>query len=241
VQASTPRGDVLLEGAGQPLLVLSQVGKGRAAAIMSDQAWLWRRGYDGGGPFDELFRRTSHWLMKEADLEADRLLLRSQAGKLLIERRAAIDPGTAIVVGPDGSGEVLLTPAGAGVWRGDMNVAKAGLHRVTSGDKKGFIIAGIGNQNEARLLKADPTALGALQSKSGGGGAIAWLGRDGAGSLPSLSRIGANAKAGAVGFGLRETGASAIVATRREPLVPGWAYAFAMLVFSLFAWWREGR
>ncbi len=107
VQASTPRGDVLLEGAGQPLLVLSQVGKGRAAAIMSDQAWLWRRGYDGGGPFDELFRRTSHWLMKEADLEADRLLLRSAAGKLLIERRAPGDPGPVTIDGP-GLSETLL-------------------------------------------------------------------------------------------------------------------------------------
>jgi hypothetical protein len=241
VQASTPRGDVLLEGAGQPLLILSQVGKGRSAAIMSDQAWLWRRGYDGGGPFDELFRRTSHWLMKEADLEADRLLLRSLAGKLLIERRAASDPGAVLVAGPQSSTEVLLAPSGAGVWRGELAVAKAGLHRVTSGDKKGFIIAGIGNQNEARLLKADPTPLSAVQSKSGGGGAVAWLGRNGNGALPAISRIGANAKASAAGFGLRETGASAIVATRREPLVPAWVYAFAMLVFSLFGWWREGR
>jgi hypothetical protein len=241
VQASTPRGDVLLEGAGKPLLILSQVGKGRSAAIMSDQAWLWRRGYDGGGPFDELFRRTSHWLMKEADLEADRLLLRSLAGKLQVERRAATDPGTATVNGPDGRTDLLLAGAGPGVWRGEMVVAKPGLHQVVSGDKQGFIIAGIGNPNEARLLKADPKALGMPQSKGGGGGAVVWLGRDGRGALPAIDRIGATAKASGASFGLRQTGASAITATRRDPLVPAWVFAFLMLGFSLFGWLREGR
>jgi uncharacterized membrane protein len=240
VQASTPRGDVLLEGAGQPLLVLSQVGKGRSAAIMSDQAWLWRRGYDGGGPFDELFRRTSHWLMKEADLEADRLILRSLPGKLLVERRAAGDPGVAKVRNAQGQTDLLLTASGPGVWRGEMAVPKPGLHQVTSGDKQGFIIAGIGNPNEARLLKADGSSVSKAQAKAGGG-ALAWLGRDGRGALPAISRIGATSKAGGDSFGLRQTGASAVIATRRDPLVPTWIFAVLMVGFSLFGWLREGR
>lgn len=240
VQPSIPRGDVLLEGAGQPLLVLSQVGKGRSAAIMSDQAWLWRRGFDGGGPFDELFRRTSHWLMKEADLEADRLFLRSQAGKLLIERRAMEDPGPAQINGPQGETSVPLLQNGEGIWRGELNVAQPGLHRVRSGDKSGFIIAGIGNPNEARLLKADPTGLANVQNKNGGGASV-WLGRDGRGTLPSLPRIGRTEKASGDTFGLRKTGASEITATRRDPLVPAWVFVIAMLGFSLFGWLREGR
>jgi hypothetical protein len=240
VQASTSRGDVLLEGAGQPLLVLSQVGKGRAAAIMSDQAWLWRRGYDGGGPFDELFRRTSHWLMKEADLEADRLLLRSLAGKLLVERRAATDPGAAAVMSPDGRTNIVLTTAGPGVWRGEMAMAKPGLHQVTSGDKRGFIIAGIGNPNEARLLKADPASLAATQTKAGGG-AVAWLGRDGRGSLPPITRIGRTSQARGDSFALRQAGASSVVSTRRDPIVPAWVFAVLVLGFSLLGWLREGR
>jgi hypothetical protein len=241
VQASTPRGDVLLEGAGQPLLVLSQVGKGRAAAIMSDQAWLWRRGYDGGGPFDELFRRTSHWLMKEADLEADRLLLRSGAGKLLVERRTASDPGPVAISGPDGSETLALTLSAPGVWRGNLSVEKPGLFQVISGDKKGFIIAGIGNPAEARSLRADPNALSALQTKSGGGGSIAWLGRDGKGTLPAITRIGANENARGKDIALRQVGASAVIATRREPLIPTWVFGILVFGFSLLSWWREGR
>jgi hypothetical protein len=241
VQASTPRGDVLLEGAGQPLLVLSQVGKGRAAAIMSDQAWLWRRGYDGGGPFDELFRRTSHWLMKEADLEADRLLLRSGAAKLLIERRAASDPGLAKVTGPKSNDNLALVLGAPGVWRGDLAVPQPGLYQVQSGDKQAFIIAGIGNPAEARVLRADGSALSAPQTKSGGGGSVTWLGRDGKGNLPIITRIGANQNARGNDLALRKAGASSVFATRRDPLVPAWVFAVLMFGFSLMGWWREGR
>ena len=57
----------------RPLLVLDQVGKGRVAELMSDQTWLWARGFEGGGPQAELLRRLAHWLMKEPELEAENL------------------------------------------------------------------------------------------------------------------------------------------------------------------------
>ena len=57
----------------KPLLVLSREGKGRVALLLSDQGWLWARGYDGGGPQTELLRRIAHWLMKEPDLEEEPL------------------------------------------------------------------------------------------------------------------------------------------------------------------------
>src|SRR5690606_123843 len=41
---------VMASASGQPLLVLDQVGKGRVAELMSDQTWLWARGFEGGGP-----------------------------------------------------------------------------------------------------------------------------------------------------------------------------------------------
>ena len=57
----------------RPLLVLDRVGKGRVAELMSDQTWLWARGFEGGGPQAELLRRLAHWLMKEPELEAEAL------------------------------------------------------------------------------------------------------------------------------------------------------------------------
>ena len=44
---------------GKPLLVLDQVGKGRVAALLSDQAWQWSRGLKGGGPEAEMQRQVA--------------------------------------------------------------------------------------------------------------------------------------------------------------------------------------
>ena len=52
---------------------VDETGKGRVAQLWSDQAWLWARGYQGGGPQAELLRRVAHWLMKEPDLEEEAL------------------------------------------------------------------------------------------------------------------------------------------------------------------------
>ena len=59
--------------------MLSREGEGRVALLLSDQIWLWARGYEGGGPHLDLLRRLSHWLMKEPDLEEEALRLRSTA------------------------------------------------------------------------------------------------------------------------------------------------------------------
>ena len=64
IELSDPTGEVVMQGArGAPLLVLSRAGEGRLALLASDQAWLWDRGYEGGGPQLELLRRIAHWEM----------------------------------------------------------------------------------------------------------------------------------------------------------------------------------
>ena len=68
-----------------PLLVLDQVGKGRVAELLSDQAWLWARGFEGGGPEAELLRRLAHWLMKEPELEEERLSATIADGQITID------------------------------------------------------------------------------------------------------------------------------------------------------------
>ncbi|MFL5167237.1 MAG: hypothetical protein ACJ8D8_13615, partial [Microvirga sp.] len=69
VQATVKRGSTVMSGPdNQPLLILDRYGKGRVAQLLSDQIWLWSRGYEGGGPQAELLRRIAHWLMKEPEL-----------------------------------------------------------------------------------------------------------------------------------------------------------------------------
>ena len=71
--------------------MLDRKGKGRVALLTSDQAWLWARGYEGGGPHTDLLRRLSHWLMKEPDLEEERLI--ASAKGLQADARAPLDGG----------------------------------------------------------------------------------------------------------------------------------------------------
>src|SRR3546814_7141020 len=78
-----------MQGIGDsPLLILDRFGEGRVAQIMSDQMWLWSRGFEGGGPQAELLRRISHWLMKEPDLEEEDLRAEVRSGQLTITRRS---------------------------------------------------------------------------------------------------------------------------------------------------------
>jgi hypothetical protein len=71
----------------RPLLVLDRVGEGRVALLASDHAWLWSRGYEGGGPQMELLRRLAHWMMKEPELEEEALRATDQGGEVLVTRR----------------------------------------------------------------------------------------------------------------------------------------------------------
>jgi len=64
------RGQVAMSGPGdRPLLVLDRVDAGRIAVLASDQAWLWGRGFEGGGPQLELMKRLAQWMLKEPELE----------------------------------------------------------------------------------------------------------------------------------------------------------------------------
>ncbi len=94
IDSEADRGDVVMSGAGdKPLLVLDRRGKGRVALLLSDHAWLWARGYEGGGPHVDLLRRLAHWLMKEPDLEEEALTAKAGKHDLTIERRTVLGPG----------------------------------------------------------------------------------------------------------------------------------------------------
>ncbi|CAN0603439.1 unnamed protein product, partial [Ectocarpus sp. 12 AP-2014] len=71
----------------RPLLVLDRIGEGRVAMLASDHAWLWSRGFEGGGPQLELLRRLAHWMMKEPDLEEEALSVTTEGQTMTITRR----------------------------------------------------------------------------------------------------------------------------------------------------------
>ena len=128
VNAEVMHGTSILSGAGgKPLLVLSREGKGRVALLLTDQMWLWARGFEGGGPHLDLLRRLAHWLMKEPELEEEALRANVRGHAIEIERqslKADVPPVT--VTSPSGAEErVSLTPAEPGISRASIDAAEA--------------------------------------------------------------------------------------------------------------------
>ncbi len=104
IEVVAEAGDVVMSGIeGNPLLILDRVGEGRVALLASDHAWLWSRGFEGGGPQLELLRRLAHWMMKEPDLEEEALWAEPNGQSMRIIRRTLSEnAGTVTVTLPSG-------------------------------------------------------------------------------------------------------------------------------------------
>ncbi|MEL6338119.1 MAG: hypothetical protein AAFQ88_15970, partial [Pseudomonadota bacterium] len=98
-------GQTVMEGVDdRPLLILDRVEEGRVALLASDHAWLWNRGYEGGGPQLELLRRLAHWMMKEPELEEEALTAAVTGQTMQIMRRTLEESVPPVsVTAPDGS------------------------------------------------------------------------------------------------------------------------------------------
>src|SRR6201994_4725755 len=118
---------------GKPLLLLSRFGEGRVALLLSDQIWLWARGYEGGGPHLDLLRRMSHWLMKQPELDEEALRLQVQGKDLAVVRQTMSDSVQPVTVtSPSGATrELTLAQGEPGEWRATMPANELGLWQGT--------------------------------------------------------------------------------------------------------------
>lgn len=232
-------GDVVMDdGKGHPLLMLDRVGKGRVAELASDTIWLWSRGWDGGGPQAELLRRLAHWLMKEPELEENRLSAEIQGGQLKVERRSLQPGGTeATITGPDGKSQKLaLADLGDGRAAGSLAIAKPGLWRIEVDGQMVLAASGSLNPVEMAEIKATPDKLKPYVQQGGGG--IRWI-DDGLPSFRSVSP--GTAKSGPGWMGLQANGQTQVTAVEDAPLLPGPLLLLLGLGGLALAWWREGK
>jgi hypothetical protein len=236
----------------KPLIVLKREDKGRVAQILSDNTWLWARGYEGGGPDVDLLRRLAHWLMKEPDLEEEALRAKAGPTGLTIERQTMGDTALPVTVTkPSGERQtVTLTSSGPGLWRATIAADEIGLWRVEEGDKRAFAHIGATNPLEFVDARSTPDKLAPLVTETRG-----YLGRmgnaDGSLSLPRIVPVrGAGATAGSDWLGIRMTDASVLKGITRIPLFTGFLGLFgvaglfglaALLGLPIATWLREGR
>ena len=229
---------VMAGGAGQPLLVLDRVGKGRIAELMSDQTWLWARGFEGGGPQAELLRRLAHWLMKEPELESEMLSATIVGDKLQLTRRtmAAQTPAVTLTMPSGKSTSLPLTKAEPGIWRAEAKAGELGLYRATDGILSAVAAAGPLNPKEVADMRATDEVL--KPDAQASGGSVHWL-EDG---VPDIRRVDAGDTAsGSNWIGLRSNGAYRVTALEQEKLLPQWLALLIIVGALLLAWRLEGR
>lgn len=233
-------GDILMNGpADEPLLVIEKVGDGRVGMLLSDQAWLWARGFDGGGPYSEMFRRLAHWLLGEPDLDAEKLLARSEGETLLVERRTlSDDPQTVTIKRPDGSTETLsLNKVEDGLYQAKTTTSGQGAYRLTAGDVS--TITAIGSLNPKEFSNLTPTAEVLRPFAQATGGFLGSV--QSASQLPDIRRIGIDADLSGEGWvGLVSHNDYVVRTSRRAPLVPGLVLFLLVLIGLAWAWRREG-
>lgn len=254
-EVTPSRGRVVMSGAEEkPLLILDRKGKGRVALLTSDQAWLWARGYDGGGPHTDLLRRLSHWLMKEPDLEEERVIASAKGLKLTVERRSMEEKiGPVKIMGPGGDTSTINldpVPVEPGVWRSVVDVKLPGLYKVetdsTNGPLTAVANAGVEDPREMSEVTATDQKMKPIADATGGG--VFWTKPSGllaAATNIEVPRISimsaARVMAGSDWLGLKDRQAYLTRGVKLTPMFTGLAALSALLALIALAWWREGR
>ena len=171
VDTRNTTGTAVMQGPDQkPLLVLSHEGEGRVALLLSDQLWLWARGFQGGGPHLDLLRRLSHWLMKEPDLEEESLRLKVSGHNLVVRRQTMADNVADVTLtSPSGVTRALkLNPTEPGVWESSVSADELGLWRATDGKLNALVNIGPANPLEYAEVTSTTKVMQPLTDATGG-------------------------------------------------------------------------
>ncbi len=239
IEVEPQDGTVVMSGAEDaPLLILNRVGEGRIALLASDQAWLWARGFEGGGPQLELLRRLAHWMMKEPALEEEVLTASAVGQDMRILRRTleeTVDPVE--VTSPSGETVTLeMRQVAPGQFEAKYKGAEIGLYRLKQGEAETVI--GLGpaapREFEATISTGDvlrpvidPLHGGVLRLSDG---------------VPRIRDVRAGRPAAGRGWiGITPREASETRSVTRIPLLPPWLVLILTLGLILAAWLREGR
>jgi hypothetical protein len=234
------RGQVAMSGPGdRPLLVLDRVDAGRIAVLASDQAWLWGRGFEGGGPQLELMKRLAHWMLKEPELEEEALMAAANGEVLTLTRRTIKEepPGPLTITAPDGTvSELTLPQLSPGRYQLDWQAPMVGLYRLEQDDLTRVVAVGPAAPREFVETLASPALLQPVVDTVQGGMPRLEEG------FPALRAVREGRPAAGRGWlGYTPRGAYVTEDLRISPLVPGWLLLLLAAGLAVAAWLAEGR
>ena len=239
IEVTQKSGHILMSGADErPLLILDRQGEGRVALLASDHAWLWHRGFEGGGPQRELLRRLAHWMMKEPDLEEETLTARAYGDGLKIIRQSLQDNIAPVTVtSPSGNKSLLnLKQTAPGRFEADLQTDELGLYRLI-GDGQSSVV-GLGPTAPRAFEHTIATAeLLKPLITSTGGGVIRMTA-----ALPGLRDVRPGRKAAGRGWiGLTPRKAFETRDITQLALLPPWLVLLLIAGLITAGWLREGR
>jgi len=243
VDTRSATGTTIMQGPeGKPLLVLSHEGEGRVALLLSDHIWLWARGFEGGGPYLDLLRRLSHWLMKEPDLEEEALRLTVSGRDLLVHRQTMTDEVADVTLSsPSGTIRTLkLDAKKPGVWESTVAANELGLWHASDGKLNALISVGPANPREYAEVTSTTQVLAPFSSSTGGDARRL---DDGSGlNVPRIvtMRSGEIYK-GDDWIGLKMSSASVVRGIGVLPVFAGLLGLLLLLGSLAGTWVREGR
>tara|TARA_B100000780_G_scaffold87491_1_gene60204 strand:+ start:1480 stop:3540 length:2061 start_codon:yes stop_codon:yes gene_type:complete len=240
VELEVTSGDILMTGLqDRPLLVVDRVGAGRVALLASDHAWLWDRGFEGGGPQAEMLRRLVHWSMKEPDLEEEALLGTATQTGLLATRRSLTDEAVSPLEVTTPSGEIITVPwqrVTPGRYEAKVSKTELGLYRLRSDDLEVVTALGPAAPREFVQTIASGAVLGPLLAQTGGGVMLVSEG------LPKLRDVRSGRPAHGRGWlGLVARDAYTVQDIEIKSFLPAWAYLLLASGGLVAGWLREGR
>lgn len=242
VDTDAARGTSVMDGPnGKPVVLLDRVGEGRVALLLSDHFWLWARGYEGGGPYIDLLRRLSHWLMKEPDLEEERLRMVASGGDIMVERQTMGDsaPPVTITTPTGATRQVTLAPAAPGLFRVTFPADMLGLWRASDGTHTALVNIGPLNPREFAEVTSTTQTLRPILEATGGG---VWRMADLAGLVPRVVAVRSGERfAGEDWMGLQMREVSVVRGLGLFPLFAGLSGLLILLAGVAAAWAREGR
>lgn len=232
-------GHIVMTGPDQrPLLILDRVERGRIALLASDQAWLWHRGFEGGGPQLELLRRLAHWMMGEPELEEEALRASARGRNVTVTRRS-LDKGARVLSleGPDGVViEQAFVEISPGKYVATFEGAENGLYRLREGDLETVVALGPAAPKEFENTISTGDILAEFVASTGG--AVHRL----ADNVPDIRMVRSGRVAAGRGWmGLTPRGAYVTVDIRLRALGEAWMYLLLAAASMLMAWRREGR
>ena len=239
IELTEMAGQTVMTGAnGAPLLMLDRVGEGRVALLASDHAWLWDRGFEGGGPQLAMLRRLAHWMMGEPDLEEESLIVEADGQTIFATRQTlADDVGVLTVINPNGTEmAVELQETAPGRFTAEIEGAEQGLYRLIEGEEEAVIALGPAAPREFEETIASAARVTPLTEPLSGG--VMRL-EDG---MPDLRRVseGRNAAGrGWIGLTTREAYLTTDVTV--TPLIAACMFLLLAAGLALAAWLREGR